>query len=193
LHPGSPVIRRTLLTLSITIMAALPAAAQAIFADGFETGDTSRWSDTVGLRFALGHRSVTWVDASRSNRSVPAEVYYPAEVAGDDVPVAPGSFPVVVCGHGFTMDASSPVNVAEAMVPHGYIVVLPDTETTIFFPSHADFGMDIAFLARTLQDEGRARRPPSSVGWPPPSRRRATPWGAARRTSRRPATPPATG
>ncbi len=146
-------MRMTLRTCFL-IVALAASPAWAIFADGFESGDSSAWSATVGLRFQLGHRSVTWVDPTRSNRSVPAEVYYPAEVAGDEVPVATGSFPVVVCGHGFTMDASSPVNVAEAMVPFGYIVVLPDTETTVLFPSHPDFGKDIAFLARTLQDEG---------------------------------------
>ena len=154
-------MRLAFLTLTlIAALAAAPAAAQVIFADGFESGDVSAWTDAVGLlRHELGHRSVIWLDAARGNRSVPTEVYYPAEVAGDDVPVAAGSFPVVVCGHGYTMDAASPRNLAEALVPLGFIVVLPDTETGLF-PSHDDFGKDIAFLARTLQDEGAAPSSP---------------------------------
>ena len=147
---------RPLLALAWTVaLAAGSAAGQGlIFADGFESGGTSAWSETVGLSFQLGQRSATFQDAARSNRNVPTELYYPAMTAGDAVPVAEGWFPVVVCGHGFTMDASSPVNLAEALVPSGYIVVLPDTETSPLFPSHADFGQDIAFLARRLQDEG---------------------------------------
>ena len=153
-------MRFAFLTLSLIVaLAAAPAAAQVVFADGFESGDISAWSDVIGLRYELGHRTVTWLDATRGNRSVPAEVYYPAAAAGDDVPVAAGWFPVVVCGHGYTMDAASPRNLAEALVPLGFIVVLPDTETGLF-PSHDDFGKDIAFLARTLQDEGAAPSSP---------------------------------
>jgi hypothetical protein len=153
-------VRLAFLTLSlIAAVAVAPATAQVIFADGFESGDTSAWSDVIGMHFELGHRTMTWLDAARANRSVPSELYYPAEVAGDDVPVAAGSFPVVVCGHGYIMDAASPRNLAENLVPLGFIVMLPDTETGLF-PSHDDFGKDIAFLARTLQDEGAAPSSP---------------------------------
>ncbi len=135
---------------------ALPAFGQdAIFADGFESGDTSLWSETVGLSvtYAIGHRSMTWVDPSRDDRSVPAEVYYPASAAGDDVPVAAGAFPVVVCGHGFLQDAGSPRNVAEALVPAGYLVALPATETGLPM-GHLDFGLDLGFVAQSLVAAG---------------------------------------
>jgi len=45
--------------------------------------------------YAIGHRSVSWQDPERGNRTVTAEGYYPANSAGDNVPVASGSFPVV--------------------------------------------------------------------------------------------------
>jgi len=154
---------RRWVTLSVAlVLTTLPLAAQDdIFADDFETGGTSRWSETVGLiiTFELGHRSMTWVDPSRSNRSVPAEVYYPATTAGDEVPFAAGAFPVVVCGHGFMQTADSPLNVAEVLVPGGYIVALPATETG--FPmDHLDFGLDVGFVAQSLEAEGASASSP---------------------------------
>jgi hypothetical protein len=41
----------------------------------------------------------------------------------------------------------------EALVPAGYILALPRTEGGLF-PSHGEFGRDLAFLVRKLQQEG---------------------------------------
>ena len=51
-------------------------------------------------QYQLGHRVVTFTDPSRSDREIETHLYYPAATAGDDVPVASGTFPVVVMGHG---------------------------------------------------------------------------------------------
>lgn len=51
----------------------------------------------------IGHTTVTFTDASRSNRQIQTEVYYPATLAGDNTPISAGVFPLVVCGHGFVM------------------------------------------------------------------------------------------
>lgn len=106
--------------------------------------------------FAIGHTSRTFIDASRGNRSVATEIYYPAAVAGEDVPVGDGSgerFPVVAFGHGFVMAWSAYENIWEGLVPEGYIVAFPRTEGS-FSPSHEQFGRDIAFVANALAAEG---------------------------------------
>lgn len=102
--------------------------------------------------FSIGHQQTSFVDVSRNNRVVTCEIYYPANTAGDNVAVAPGVFPIVVMGHGFVMPASVYDIYWEALVPEGYIVVLPTTETSLF-PSHENFGRDMAFLVTALQEE----------------------------------------
>jgi hypothetical protein len=102
--------------------------------------------------FSIGHQQTSFVDVSRNNRVVTCEIYYPANTAGDNVAVASGVFPVVVMGHGFVMPASVYDIYWEALVPEGYIVVLPTTETSLF-PSHENFGRDMAFLVSALQEE----------------------------------------
>lgn len=103
-------------------------------------------------QFAIGHRTISYVDASRSNRSISTEVYYPGVSAGNNVNVANGQFPVVVIGHGFSMNVNAYQNWWEQLVPLGYIVMLPTTEVgPIPFPSHPDFGLDIAFVADQMQ------------------------------------------
>ncbi len=102
--------------------------------------------------FSIGHQQTSFVDVSRNNRVVTCEIYYPANTAGDNVAVASGVFPIVVIGHGFVMPASVYDVYWEALVPEGYIVVLPTTETSLF-PSHENFGRDMAFLVTALQEE----------------------------------------
>lgn len=107
--------------------------------------------------YLVGNRSITFNDPSRNSRSISSEIYYPAVSSGSNVPVAgnPGDkFPVLVFGHGFVMATSAYANIWNAVVPQGYIIVLPNTESG-FSPSHTEFAKDIAFLVTALQNEGQ--------------------------------------
>jgi len=103
--------------------------------------------------YQVGHKQKTFADPSRSNRNITTEIYYPSDAAGNNVPIAPGQFPVIVFGHGFVMTWSAYENVWNAIVPQGYILVFLTTETS-FSPSHLDFGKDIAFLVGAMKSEG---------------------------------------
>ena len=102
--------------------------------------------------FLVGHKQQTFVDATRGNRNITTEIYYPANVAGNNVAIASGQFPVLVFGHGFVMAWSSYDNLWNGIVPNGYIMVFPTTETS-FAPSHLDFGKDIAFIVGAMKNE----------------------------------------
>jgi hypothetical protein len=103
--------------------------------------------------YQIGHKQQTFIDASRNNRNIRAEIYYPSAKAGDNVAVAQGQFPVLVFGHGFVMSWSSYDVVWNAIVPNGYIMIFPATEMSLS-PSHLDFGKDIAFLVGAMKAEG---------------------------------------
>ncbi len=103
--------------------------------------------------YQVGHRQKTFVDLSRANRNIAAEVYYPANTAGNNVPSASGEFPILVFGHGF-LTAWSAYDVEwNGLVPSGYIMVFPTTEMS-FSPSIIDFAKDIAFLTKAMKLEG---------------------------------------
>lgn len=103
--------------------------------------------------YQIGHATITFRDAARNNRIVETEVYYPANAAGDTVPVAAGAFPVIAFGHGFVMTVTAYQNIWTALVPRGYIVALPKTEGSIS-PNHLEFGRDLAFVVRMMRAEG---------------------------------------
>ena len=97
-------------------------------------------------QFEIGHTTFSFEDADRNDRIVFGEIYYPSDVEGDDVDFAIGQFPIVVFGHGFAMQWSEYSVWWETLVPQGYIVAFPKTESSIFpVPSHEDFGLDLAF------------------------------------------------
>jgi dienelactone hydrolase len=102
--------------------------------------------------YQVGHKQITFIDPSRSNRSIQTEIYYPATSAGDNVPMVNGQFPLLVFGHGFVMAWSSYQWVWDSLVPHGYIMVFPRTEGSIS-PSHQDFGLDLRFLNEQFKTE----------------------------------------
>ncbi|MGB3079121.1 MAG: T9SS type A sorting domain-containing protein [Saprospiraceae bacterium] len=107
--------------------------------------------------FQIGHITINLIDTSRNNRNVPTEVYYPADVAGNNVPVTTANndkFPVLSFGHGFVMTWDAYQNIWEAVVPEGYFIAFPKTETSLA-PSHSEFGKDIAFIISELSALGQ--------------------------------------
>ncbi len=110
-------------------------------------------------QFQVGNTVITFNDPDREGgvgsgggpgRQIETEVYYPAVQAANNAEVAEGSFPVVIIGHGFLMTVDAYYNYRDVLVPLGYIVALPKTETG-FTPSHNDFGLDIAVVATDLR------------------------------------------
>ncbi len=100
-------------------------------------------------QFQIGHTTITFTDPARNNRPIATEIYYPANTAGDNVPVAGGAFQVVNFGHGFVMTVSSYPNIWNGLVPEGFIVCLPTTEGG-FLPNHTEFAKDLAFLCTAM-------------------------------------------
>ena len=102
--------------------------------------------------YQIGHTTVTFIDASRSNRSIATEIYYPANVAGENVPFTTLNtlkFPSLVFGHGFVMTWDAYQNFWDTLVPNGYIIAFPKSEGT-FSPSHLEFGKDLAFVINQM-------------------------------------------
>jgi hypothetical protein len=106
-------------------------------------------------QYAIGNRKLILIDKARTSRSVLTFVYYPASVSGENVPVISdgNKFPVISFGHGFVMSALAYQWLAQALVPHGYIIAFPATEEGVP-PIHSEFGKDEVFVARTIRNYG---------------------------------------
>jgi dienelactone hydrolase len=107
---------------------------------------------TLSAQFQVGHTSMTFTDPARNNRPIQVEIYYPADVTGDNVPLSAGQFPVIQFGHGFVMVWSAYQHFWETYVPQGYILCFPKTEGS-FSPSHTEFAKDLAFLCTAMEAE----------------------------------------
>jgi dienelactone hydrolase len=110
----------------------------SVFSQTFQTG-------TITVTFNDATRTGGFGSGGGPGRQIQTEIYYPATIAGSNVAVATGSFPVVVIGHGFVMDWNSYDNIYSELSKRGYIVALPRTEGG-FSPSHSDFGLDLALV-----------------------------------------------
>jgi pimeloyl-ACP methyl ester carboxylesterase len=102
--------------------------------------------------FQIGYTTVTFTDSSRNNRNIPTEIYYPADIAGNNVSFTVANndqFPVLSFGHGFVMTWDAYENIWDAVVPEGFIIAFPTTEGGLS-PSHLEFGKDLAFIISTL-------------------------------------------
>lgn len=99
-------------------------------------------------QYEIGTTTITFIDESRSDREIETKVFYPADNAGADMPVADGEFPLLVFGHGFAMVYEAYSNLWDTIVPHGYIMAFPTTESGTLFPApdHWKFAMDLLYL-----------------------------------------------
>ncbi len=102
--------------------------------------------------YSVGTRGTDFFDPDRS-RTIGCTIYYPADVAGADVPVSQGTFPVLMMGHGFVMTVDAYTYIGSHFAAQGYFVVLPTTEGG-FAPDHATFGADLAYLVLGMQQAG---------------------------------------
>lgn len=105
-------------------------------------------------QYQVGHTTFTFNDPTRTGgfgsgggagRQIQTEIYYPAALAGTDVALASGEFPVIVFGHGFSMLWSAYDNFWNHYVEQGYIMAFPRTEGGLS-PNHGDFGLDIKIV-----------------------------------------------
>jgi predicted dienelactone hydrolase len=114
-------------------------------------------------QFSIGSKTITYNDPNRTGgvgsgagpgRQIECAVYYPATSAGANTPVAEGQFPIVVFGHGFAMEWTAYQNIWQHLVPQGFIIIFPKTESGFFpAPSHGDFGLDLALVSDKLLAE----------------------------------------
>lgn len=107
---------------------------------------------SAGQDFSVGSTTVSFIDPERNNRVINTAIYYPAETAGQNVPVATGEFPVITFGHGFVMVHTAYEFLWLDLVPKGYILAFPTTEGSIS-PSHLNFGLDLAFIISQMKAE----------------------------------------
>lgn len=132
MHEGWPCLRLVLLGLAALV--SVPAAA-------------------CSGPFAIGEVTRTLVDPARGNRSVGVVIRYPAQAAGVAAPpVADCAFPALVYGHGFTISHLAYGYLSQALVPQGFVIAFPSTESGIA-PNHPQFGADLAFVARQLASD----------------------------------------
>jgi pimeloyl-ACP methyl ester carboxylesterase len=114
---------------------------------------------TIAQPFLIGKTTVHFTDSGRGNRKITADIFYPADSAGHEVPFAgpEGSrFPVLCFGHGFLLPVSAYRNIWEAVVPEGYIIAFPKSERGMH-PSHTDLAKDLAFVIRRLSLLGQEK------------------------------------
>lgn len=116
-------------------------------------------SITLFGQYQIGHTTITFNDPLRTGgfgsgggagRQIQTEIYYPASLAGDDVALASGQFPIIVFGHGFVMAWDAYTNIWEHYVTMGYILAFPRTEGG-FSPNHNEFGLDLVVVGERLQ------------------------------------------
>ncbi len=109
---------------------------------------------SAGDSYELGHVSVTVYDPDRDDRPIPTEIFYPAEEAGEGVPLVPapsGGFPVVVVGHAFLTGWNAYAYLWTALVAEGFMVAVLCTEAT-WFADPVAFGADLACVCRLLPE-----------------------------------------
>jgi predicted dienelactone hydrolase len=111
------------------------------------------WLDGAAARAGgIGVAEFEFVDPSRGERPVPVLVWYPAVYSGFGAPVDPDpphGFPLVVFGHAYLTEPEAYAWLRDGLVPAGWIVALPRTESG--FPAdQAALAADLRFTRDAL-------------------------------------------
>jgi len=110
----------------------------------------------LSQEYNIGHTVLSLTDAERENRVIPVEVYYPADIYGNNVPLSScrsSKYPVLCFAHGYLMSWESYTYLSSALVQKGYIIAFPKTDGELF-PSHANLAKDISLILRKISEYG---------------------------------------
>ncbi|MFO7790218.1 MAG: T9SS type A sorting domain-containing protein [Bacteroidales bacterium] len=100
------------------------------------------WLSAFSQPYGISNTTEDYYDTIRE-RWIETAVYYPSVI--DDGTTE--TFPFIVFGHGFSINYSKYEYMCEHVVPQGYIMILPNTETGVLGVDHGDFGNDLGYLA----------------------------------------------
>ena len=116
-----------------TAVAILRTCAVVVVASLCAWAQTSVPAEVAGP-WLVGTRTLTFAGTTGGNGSVGALVRYPATTAGANAPfnTAAGARPVVVFGHGFSLQASLYETLYAHWASHGWVVLAPTTEQALF-------------------------------------------------------------
>jgi predicted dienelactone hydrolase len=114
------------------------------------------FSNLVAQNFSTEHTSLVLRDTQRKNRKVEVEIYYPEEQSGRSLAETEadnGRFPLICFGHGYLLSGVWYQHVCDILVPQGYILVFPNSESGLF-PSHKTLAEDMCFVLNEISRLG---------------------------------------
>ncbi len=102
-----------------------------------------------GQTWEIGYQSMTFVDSSRGNRQIEAELFYPTDVTGVGVPLGSPidkKYPIIIFGHDQETAWNNYAYVWNKFATQGFIVIVPKTEMgpTV---DVIELAKDLAFIA----------------------------------------------
>jgi len=111
-------------------------------------------------KLAVGVTTVEAVDASRANRTLPIEIWYPARRSGRDVAPLPRRRPLVLVAHGLCGSRLYYDYLVTHLASYGFVVAAPDFTGVTRQACDAgqlvlnldDLPLDLSFVARELHD-----------------------------------------
>jgi predicted dienelactone hydrolase len=106
------------------------------------------------IDYEIGKKNIALVDSARNYRNVDMKVFYPADVAGTNVPIATSlnkKFPVIVFGHAQQIQIQNYHYLVDFYVPRGFILAFPKTENGAN-PNHLDFAKDMVFVIDEFEE-----------------------------------------
>lgn len=96
--------------------------------------------------------SVVFYDGQRGNRRIPADIFYPAgpkDTENDLIGSNTKKFPVICFGHGYLISGKWYADLCDILVPEGYILMIPRSESGLF-PSHMTLARDLNFALNEI-------------------------------------------
>lgn len=138
-------MRRAVAALLLVVLAATAPAARDLTRPG---------------KLRVGVATVDAVDASRDDRTLPTEIWYPARKAARDAEPLRRSYPLILIAHGLCGSRLYYDYLAPHLASHGFVVAAPDftgvtraaCDAGHVTASIQDLPLDLSFVCREMHD-----------------------------------------
>lgn len=113
-------------------------------------------ADIASQGYNTGHSSIILRDTLRGNRKIPVEIFYPELNIGDSSEIIVRNntrYPLICFGHGYLLSGVWYQHIVDILIPQGYILVFPNSESGLF-PSHKTLAKDLCFALNEISRLG---------------------------------------